>query len=523
MSIRDAENIAQVPASWRVFSDVKVWFEEAIFGHRIWHRQTPWLLLLEFLNVAEAQAREGRELFKAADPTELQPYRLRYRMGLRNILFASDALADIARQPYDDVTLWDKWLKSMEGAEAAPSEGFGFLRERIKSFKDFAALVTLVRQTTLEDSENLRWSSRFIFPFGVNALYSDANVSKGKLSRDYNNFGRTGEILYYMISRSRFAAPLAERFKRLLDPEHPKNRLIGLLCAETDDRTGSELDGNSFLPYRSHPAFDRLAEDWLAVLDLKLPAQDAYAHLAPLGALHVLLYHLETAAVWADRPARPSLICEMIAPKRGLVRQRSIGSYNDNDALARQALNTVSEAFFSSPSWPVSTTDPALEEERLEAAREILRQEYSFKGQEVRAADAEGLRMGFEEALEAKLDANCGLVHSAYGRHIGLVSRRGTTRNRYAPTDELLKTLVIARVKRRAELSHFLADLYEHYGLVFGPEEARLTLSAEMFDNAAFVRNRERLEARLASMGLLKRLSDGCAYVNNPFAKNEPA
>lgn len=521
MTFRAPENVARVPASWRVFSDVKVWFEEAIFGHRIWHRQTPWLLLLEFLNVAEAQAREQRPLFRAADPTELQPYRLRYRMGLRNILFASDELADIARRPYDDATLWRSWLDSMASAEAAPPEGFSFLAERIPSFSDFAALVTLVRQTTLEGSENLRWSSRFIFPFGVNALYSDAIVSKGQPRRDYNNFGRTGEILYYMISRSKFAGQLAERFQDLLAPDRPKNRLIGLLCAESDDRAGLELEGNSFLPYRSHPAFDRLAEDWLAVLDLKLPAQDAYAHLAPLATLHVLLYHLETASAWARRDARPSLICEMIAPKRGLVRQRSIASYNDNDALARQALNTVAEAFFSGENWPVPVEDPAMEEERLQAARESLRKEFNYKGSDAKTADADGLQSSFEDALEAKLDANCGLVHSAYGRAIGLVSKRGTTRNRYAPTDELLKTLVIARVQRRAELGRFLADLYEHYGLVFGPEEARLSLPQDMFDNAAFMKNRERLEARLASMGLLKRLSDGCAYVTNPFAKIE--
>ncbi len=100
------------------------------------------------------------------------------------------------------------------------------------------------------------------------------------------------------------------------------------------------------------------------------------------------------------------------------------------------------------------------------------------------------------------------------------MSRRGTNRNRYAPTDELLKTLVIARVSRRAELGKFLADLYNHYGLVFGPEEARTALKPFDFNEGGFGKNRERLEARLGSMGLLKRLSDGCAYVLNPFTKD---
>lgn len=39
-------------------------------------------------------------------------------------------------------------------------------------------------------------------------------------------------------------------------------------------------------------------------------------------------------------------------------------------------------------------------------------------------------------------------------------------------------------------------------------------------DQEAFASNAERLEQRLSSLGLLKRLSDACAYVQNPFAVN---
>ncbi len=49
--------------------------------------------------------------------------------------------------------------------------------------------------------------------------------------------------------------------------------------------------------------------------------------------------------------------------------------------------------------------------------------------------------------------------------------------------------------------------------------EAKDALAAADFDDTSFERNRARLEARLSSMGLLKRLSDACAYVINPFAE----
>ena len=78
---------------------------------------------------------------------------------------------------------------------------------------------------------------------------------------------------------------------------------------------------------------------------------------------------------------------------------------------------------------------------------------------------------------------------------------------------------MVARVGRRVEFGRFLEDLYVHYRLVFGPVEAQEAVPADAFDASTFERNRERLELRLRSMGLLKRLSDGCAYVTNPFAR----
>jgi hypothetical protein len=518
MSFLAPDNVAKVPVTWRGFEGVKVWLEEAVFGHRLWARQTPWLLFLEFLNVAEAHLREGK-LFTPTEPDVASPHSLRYRMGLRNILFNNGELSHIAAQRFDDEALWNEWLSSMNGADAAPAEGFNYLRGRFQKFSDFADLVGLVRHTTLETSTNRRWSSRFVFPFGVDAIYSDAIIKNGQPSRDYNNFGRTGEILYLMLSRSTHTGALAERFEALFDADQPKNKLIGLLSAPSDARPVLNQRGDSFLPYRTHPAFDRLAEDWLAVLDLNLPGQDAYAHLAPLGMLHVMLYQLETASKMLGKP-RPALVCEIIAPRRELVRQRSIANYNDNDALARQALSFLVESFLASPQWIAALDQELPDSERLEIALDILKSEFSYDAKDVRVTTPEELLAQFEQAVEDKHDDNCGLVHAAYGRNVGLVSRRGTNRYRYAPTDDLLKTLVVARVPKRAEFGKFLTDLYAQYGLVFGPDEAATALPAESYDNSTFVRNRERLEARLGSMGLLKRLSDGCAYVLNPLTRD---
>jgi len=108
-------------------------------------------------------------------------------------------------------------------------------------------------------------------------------------------------------------------------------------------------------------------------------------------------------------------------------------------------------------------------------------------------------------------------IHRNYGREIGLVSKRGTVKLRYAPNDALLKTLLFANVERRVELNQFLQQLHSRYGIVFGDREAEQVLAKDEFDKKAFQANARRLEQRLCSLGLLRRLSDGCAYVINPY------
>ena len=85
----------------------------------------------------------------------------------------------------------------------------------------------------------------------------------------------------------------------------------------------------------------------------------------------------------------------------------------------------------------------------------------------------------------------------------------------------MLPTLVLATVRHRTEFGLFLTQLKERYGIVIGPVEAQAVLDADSFDRTSFERNRDRLEARLSSMGLVNRLSDGCAFVLNPFAQPE--
>jgi hypothetical protein len=85
-----------------------------------------------------------------------------------------------------------------------------------------------------------------------------------------------------------------------------------------------------------------------------------------------------------------------------------------------------------------------------------------------------------------------------------------------------LKAFIFANVKRRMEYKEFLARLFDRYGFVIGEREAEQVVEKSDFDKKAFQANSQRLEQRLTSLGVLRRLSDACAYVQNPFNRGSP-
>jgi hypothetical protein len=77
--------------------------------------------------------------------------------------------------------------------------------------------------------------------------------------------------------------------------------------------------------------------------------------------------------------------------------------------------------------------------------------------------------------------------------------------------------LLYTNVEKRTELHQFLDRLHSRYGLIFGDKQAEQVLQKGDYEKKAFQANCRRLEQRLGSLGVLRRLSDGCAYVVNPY------
>ncbi|MND88652.1 hypothetical protein D3C80_806830 [compost metagenome] len=495
-----------------------IWVDEAIWGHRLHDEQTPWLTVLEFLCVLQAEHAAGRALHEEGLNT--LSYRPQTQMRLRNLVFNNPHLARLTEQSLGDNAAWEAWLKDMSAsAGGLETADFSYLRKRFDSFDDFASVIRFLQKSSVEGDTNKRWSSKFLFPFGPSALFEDVSVStSGGVTNDRRFFARTGELLYLMLARSTHRDRLREDLiAQFLNADSPYDRVLAALQSEAQHTKGDRA--GAYLPCSQHTAFDRLASDWLAVLSRPMPISDALPHLVTLTGLNLLLYQLERAREVIGG-GRPTFICEIVSPRKSVVRDLSADSFQNNASLPKQAIDRYIRAIADTAEWEAAATsdEPGL------ACAEVMLRQFDWPDpddSEVRQQSPDSLIEQLIAKAHVRHNQHVGKIHGAWARAIGLASRRSSRRVRYAPTDRLLKSLVVCCVDDRMEFKLFLKLLYDRYGFIIGDHQARDIIDAGNADQEDFSNNARRLEERLASLGLVRRLSDSCAYVENPFTRDQ--
>ena len=260
-----------------------------------------------------------------------------------------------------------------------------------------------------------------------------------------------------------------------------------------------------------------MASDMVSLLRLGMPGYDVLPYLVNIMGLRLVKYQMAVAAEIVAPNTTTSFVCEVIAPKRTLVRVASCDQYQTNNELPAKAVAAYIEAIERSDEWNSARQHPHAYETCLGLLDKLTRW---------RPSDGRNTANSPEQLIhELKCEAlkrhkqHVANIQREYGRAVGLVSKRGTNRLRYAPNDDLLRTLLFCNVQDHMEYREFLALLYQRYGLIFGDKEAEQQLPSDEFDRKAFQANARRLEQRLMSLSLLKRLSDGCAYVINPYRR----
>ncbi len=487
-----------------------MWVDEAIWGHRLHDEQSPWLVLLEFLNVFYYELDKGRA-FNEQNGMNTLNYRTVHRLYLRNILFNNPHLAEIKLKSSNNDHKWTEWFKYMKNPTGIALPQFDYLREHFNEFDDFCEILSMIRSTCLEVNSNKRWTSKFVFPYGVNCLYED--LDSNAATNDRRFFGRTGEILYLMLCRAKGKFELLSLLKqRLSEFNSTWNTIIKCLQPKEESTLSSER-ANAFLPYEEHPCFDDLASDWLAIMRLNIPGFDIFPHLVNLAGLHLLRYQLFISWQLLKKNNPLSLVCELVAPKRTLVREISCEQYQANNLLPGQAIEKFISNVEESDEWREALDSS----DAFERCRRLLIDKVHWGKDYEGTNNPVALISSLRQAAMKRHRQHVANIHRNYGRDIGLVSKRGTIKLRYAPTDTLLKTLLFTNVPKRLELHQFLERLRRRYGLIFSDKEAEQVLQKGDFDKKAFQANSHRLEQRLSSLGFLRRLSDGCAYVINPY------
>ncbi|MFZ4550202.1 MAG: hypothetical protein ACOYNB_00130 [Aquabacterium sp.] len=495
--------------------------DENIWGHRLYDEQLPHLTVLEFLGALGSNLdRPLRPHDNLGGAFRLLPQR---QIRLRGLLFNNPYVESIAESKLPDEEKWRQWFVRFEQGATGNGDGaadLAYLRRSFASFNDFAKAVELLRSSSFEARSNKRWSSKFVFPFGPDALYEDLQIdAKGKMSNDRRFFARTGELLYMMLTRAKRGAELGDLLaRRLFDRDAPMNRLARAMQGAPQRAEDARQSG--YLPEISNPRFDQICEDWLSVLAKDMPIYDALEHLIAITGLNMLLYFLERAKKVAGDDEPVEIVCEIVSKERTKVRALSGDSYQFNQGLPSKAVRAHVESIRSHEAWSKASESDFPDAAQLTLMRTHFQwppgdadddEDYSGQGPDVLVDELVRLAL-------ARHEQHVGKIHASWSRAIGLSSRRLSRRTRYAPNDRLLKSVVVAIVDDRMQFDEFLAEANRRYGLILGDAEGARLINAKLVDQEELSENRANLEARLAALGLVRRLSDSCSFVENPFA-----
>ncbi|WP_305802609.1 hypothetical protein, partial [Thiolapillus sp.] len=308
--------------------------------------------------------------------------------------------------------------------------------------------------------------------------------------------------------------------EKLLRQDETWNRVVRALLPD-----GYRVDSNlvsstiGYLPFAERPEYEYLAATWTRLLNLDLSGEALLDPLMRLSSLHMLLYMLKRANEEVGDATEPKFVLEIASPRRTTLFELSKENFGANRMLSTRAVRAYIESAKNDKRWreALQARAPA------EAVREYLTERYEWQPDDgPPSGDPDTIFDALRTYAEKRHQQHVAKVHMEWARQIGLaVSRRGTG-TWYSPDDSLLKALVMCVVDEgREEYHRFLEKLYDRFRLVIGAKEAERAFGTLPTDQNAFMQNTQRLEQRLRTLGLLRRLSDDCAYVENPFRSNK--
>ena len=451
--------------------------------------------------------------------------RIERKSVLRYILFRDSSLERICRMdsetPEDRLRMWVRELnKGYSTAVGDKTVNFEYFLERFEDrFFDVLQAVRILRGLELDAIHNRRWTSRFLLPRGPRLQLADV---KEDFSVDRRFFGRGGEMIYLMLSRSSFAERIAKQIKKhFFDARDPLDEIAAELTPpsvpDSDTRSGGEI---GYLPLKRHRAYDRMAEDWLYILELKLlPGAQKLDPLFRLTALNLVCYFIERAHEVSGTSALDPIPLDLTGGKRSDLRDLSRSYLKRHRQLIEDAVEAyIASSLSRSPKWKQAREHPVLTQ-RSKLACQAIREVFLTRRSTTDVIPKEPLVWLNEFVMSAKRRSrnNISTLIEPLGKQSGFVLSRQRVGPWFAGTDEFLEALVLARVQEPITISEFVDDLYLRYRIVVGPREAARAFERAPCDISSFEDNFKAFERRLTGLGYVTRLSDDCAFVFNPY------
>jgi len=525
-----------------------MWVQEEIFGHRFVADQLPFMLVLEALSVCRSDQIDIQSgeiypdtrifIHEKAKPDYHENLRITVpKQGpLRYLLFAAKAITEIREdRPYlSENELFDHWIQEInEGYRNAVKktgvDTFSYLKKRFSSYCDCTSMleqaIKILKGLQIDALNNRRWTSKFLVPNGPHLLFHDMD---GRMSVDRRFFGRGGEMVYLMLNRSQHAKKLAPLIHRIFFPDDNQlNRIAKLLsCYDSNAHFQSNI---GYLPLLNHPSYDRLAEDWIAILDI--PGTDPAQALRPLSdmtALNLVCYFIERAGeILGNGLSNETFkVIPLDVSDGGNRKLRSIAK-----EYLKRIKNIIDQAVVQHIHHKIEKTsqwrnlpDTPKAESRSNLAREAIIE--AFNSKKITIDDSvirspEEWRDHFVNMALKRTHNQTSRLIEPLGKHAGFITGRRSIGTWLNASDEFLESMVLANVSKPMTVWEFLDQIYRRYGLVIGPSEARSAFPGGDIDITLFEANMQELERRLQGLGFVRRLSDDVAFVFNPYDKED--
>jgi hypothetical protein len=526
MNQADIASSASFEPQETLLKDPDFWVQEAIYGHRFIPEQEPYMMLLEMLSVCRGRIRLNEKAFPCQVDHDLHEnfqYQVPLQRKLRFLLFQESkgiSIRQDQRIPFQEKLPAFKRALNAQYRAHSDEDHFKYLDCSFGEFDDLHCAIELVRSLEIDVVNSRRMTSRFLAPRGPNLMLHDFDEkgwNEGGGSTDRRFFGRGGEIVWLMLNRSASCSALNEAIIARFFANHDKlDRLAGALSdpADTDSRSPSI----GYLPIKRHIAYDRLGEDFLNILACrKLPDSHLFGPLSRIIGLNLLRYFAERAHDLLKQKRPDPFVVDMTAGGDQELREVSLTYYRRHRHASHHAVDAfIDRTVEADAEWRSAAQSSRPDDAARALNRLFHRSEKSGDKFEVKASPDRQIA-AMKELAKQRSKNDIYKIIPVIGTHSGFVTARRRAGTWFGPSDEMLEAIVMANVSRPTEIREFLQVLYNRYGMVIGPMEARDAFARIPCDGRRFEENVHVLEARLNGLGLLKRLSDDCGFLINPY------